>query len=192
MDIFEKARLGETIDMTSPEFQELADPELTRSRILCHKINMAKPYDPMVPELLNELFLGKLPASSYIVAPLYIDRGATVTIGENVFINWNFSAVSMGSITLEDDVKISCNVSMLSVSHAPGNDLLMNCKPILVKKGAYIYAGAIILGGVTIGEGAVVAAGSVVTHDVPPFTMVAGNPARVIKKLVEGVNHSLS
>ena len=46
-----------------------------------------------------------------------------------------------------------------------------------------MYFSAIILKGVTIGEGAIVAAGSVVTKDVPDFTLVAGNPARVIKKL---------
>jgi acetyltransferase-like isoleucine patch superfamily enzyme len=52
-----------------------------------------------------------------------------------------------------------------------------------VAKRASIGSGAVILCGVTIGEGAVVGAGSVVTKDVPPFTIVAGNPARVLRKL---------
>ncbi len=55
--------------------------------------------------------------------------------------------------------------------------------PVRIEKNAWIAIGAIILPGVTVGEGAVVAAGSLVTEDVPPHTMVAGVPARVIKHL---------
>lgn len=56
-------------------------------------------------------------------------------------------------------------------------------KPILIKKGAWIGSGSIILGGVTIGEDAAVAAGSVVTKDVPDRTIVAGNPAKMLKEI---------
>jgi UDP-2-acetamido-3-amino-2,3-dideoxy-glucuronate N-acetyltransferase len=55
--------------------------------------------------------------------------------------------------------------------------------PTLVKKGASIGSGAVILCGVVIGENAIVGAGSVVTKDVPPNTIVAGNPARIIRKI---------
>ena len=54
--------------------------------------------------------------------------------------------------------------------------------PIIIKDNVWIGMSAIILKGVTVGEGAIVAAGSVVTKDVPPHTIVAGVPARVIKK----------
>ena len=56
-------------------------------------------------------------------------------------------------------------------------------KPIKVCKDSWIGMNALILKGVTIGEGAIVAASSVVTKDVPPFTVVAGNPAKEVKKL---------
>ena len=60
--------------------------------------------------------------------------------------------------------------------------------PVILKRGCWIGAGAVILSGITVGEGAVVGAGAVVTHDVPGYTMVAGNPAREIRKIVEGLD----
>jgi acetyltransferase-like isoleucine patch superfamily enzyme len=59
----------------------------------------------------------------------------------------------------------------------------ITAKPILIEKDAWISSGAIVLGGVTIGEGAVVAAGAVVNKDVPPFTIVGGVPAKVIRSV---------
>ena len=60
---------------------------------------------------------------------------------------------------------------------------MLTCKPVLVKQGAWIGAGATILPGVTVGKNAIVGAASVVTHDVPDYAVVVGNPARVIKTL---------
>jgi acetyltransferase-like isoleucine patch superfamily enzyme len=56
-------------------------------------------------------------------------------------------------------------------------------EPTLVKKGATVGSGATILSNVTIGENAIVGAGSVVTKDVPPHTIVAGNPAKIVRKI---------
>ena len=58
-------------------------------------------------------------------------------------------------------------------------------RPISIKNKAWIGFNSIILKGVTIGEGAIVGAGSVVTKDVPPYTIVAGNPARIIREIPE-------
>jgi acetyltransferase-like isoleucine patch superfamily enzyme len=58
-------------------------------------------------------------------------------------------------------------------------------KPIVIERNVWIAAGATIIGGVTIGENSVVAAGSVVTKDVPPNTLVGGNPARVIRSIAD-------
>lgn len=181
MTIYEKARAGEPIDMRSDEYQNIAVPEMKRSRTLCHRANMLDPYDPKVREILDELFDGRLPASSNILTPVAIDRGATITIGENVFINWNFSAVSTGSITIEDNVQIACNVQMLTVNHDLKDMMILHCKPIVIKNGAWIGAGSTIMGGVTVGEGAVIAAASVVTKDVPSHTIFGGNPAKKIR-----------
>ena len=60
-----------------------------------------------------------------------------------------------------------------------------NCEATLVEAGASIGSGSTILGGLTIGRGAMIGAGSVVTRDVPPLTVVAGNPARVLREIPE-------
>ena len=74
---------------------------------------------------------------------------------------------------------------MISVNNqlAPHQRKELDLKPVLIKKNAWIGAKATILPGVTVGENAVVAAGAVVTKDVPANTVVAGMPAKIIKKI---------
>ena len=94
-------------------------------------------------------------------------------------------------VTLEDRVFVGHNVTFINdrFPRATNEDGSLQteadwtCTPTLVKRGASIGSSATILCGVTIGENAIVGAGSVVTKDVPPNTIVAGNPARVRKTL---------
>ncbi len=96
-------------------------------------------------------------------------------------------------VTIEDDVFIGHNVTFINdrFPRATAGGQLQteadwNCVPTLIKRGASIGSSATILCGVTIGEGAIVGAGSVVTKNVAPHTVVAGNPARVLKKVPAG------
>ena len=91
--------------------------------------------------------------------------------------------MSAGGITLEDDVLIAANVQRISNNHDLENRNIVTCKPVKICRKAWIGAGSTILPGVTVGENAVVGAGSVVTHDVEPNTIVAGNSARIIKRI---------
>jgi acetyltransferase-like isoleucine patch superfamily enzyme len=92
-------------------------------------------------------------------------------------------------VTIEDEVFIGHNVVFTNdlFPRATYNGQLQTdadwkCVPTLVKRGASIGSGAVLLCGITIGENALVGAGSVVTKDVPANAIVAGNPARVMKK----------
>ncbi len=92
-------------------------------------------------------------------------------------------------VTIEDEVFIGHNVVFTNdlFPRATANGQLQTdadwkCVPTLVKRGASIGSGAVLLCGITIGENSVVGAGSVVTKDVPAHAIVAGNPARVMKK----------
>jgi acetyltransferase-like isoleucine patch superfamily enzyme len=79
-------------------------------------------------------------------------------------------------------------VSLLSAGHpvAPSQRRAsLIGKPIVIGRNVWIAAGATIIGGVTVGDDSVVAAGSVVTRDVPPDTLVGGNPARVIRSIAD-------
>lgn len=184
MNIYERAKAGLPLDMrTDREYKEVCGPEMVRSRTICHRMNMLDPYDPKVRDLLDELFQGRLPKSSNILTPVNIDRGVTISIGENVFINWGLSTVSTGSITIEDNVEIGPNVALLTANHDFNDLMILYCKPIVIKNRAWLGEGVKVMPGVTIGEHAVVASGSVVTKDVEPYTLVGGNPARVIKRL---------
>jgi acetyltransferase-like isoleucine patch superfamily enzyme len=96
-------------------------------------------------------------------------------------------------VTIEDDVFVGHNVTFINDRFPratnPGGQLQTEqdwkCETIRVRKGASIGSSATILCGVTIGEQAIVGAGSVVTKDVPPHTIVAGNPARTLRKIQE-------
>ena len=96
---------------------------------------------------------------------------------------YNFVAMSAGGITIEDDVMIAANVSLITNNHDFQDRAVLTCKPVVIKRNAWIGVNATILPGVTIGENAIVAAGAVVTKDVPANALVGGVPAKFIKKL---------
>lgn len=91
--------------------------------------------------------------------------------------------MAAGGITIEDDALIAANVQLISNNHDLYDRAVITCLPVHIGKRAWIGAGATILPGVSVGDNAVVGAGSVVTHDVEPNTIVAGNPARLIKRI---------
>jgi acetyltransferase-like isoleucine patch superfamily enzyme len=103
-------------------------------------------------------------------------------------------------VTIEDHVFIGHNVTFINDSYpratTPGGTLQTEknwkVEPTLVKKGASIGSGSTILSKVTVGENAIVGAGSVVTRDVPANAIVAGNPARVLRKFGQQMTEEAS
>jgi acetyltransferase-like isoleucine patch superfamily enzyme len=119
-----------------------------------------------------------------LIPPFYTTGGADIRLGRRIFINQNCTMYDLGGIDIGDDVLIGPNVSLITSGHpiepSRRRDGVI-AKPIVIGRNVWIAAGVTIIGGVTVGENAVVAAGSVVTRDVPPNTLVGGNPARVIR-----------
>ena len=117
--------------------------------------------------------------------PFYTDFGRNIRIGKNVFINSGCCFQDQGGITIGDGTLIGHQVVLATLNH----DLKverrgsMNAASITIGKNVWIGAHVTVLAGVTIGDNAVVAAGAVVNKDVPADTVVAGVPAKIIKKL---------
>jgi acetyltransferase-like isoleucine patch superfamily enzyme len=118
----------------------------------------------------------------------FVEIQKNARIGNNVKVS-SHTFICEG-VTIEDDVFIGHNVSFINDKYprATSNGKLQTeadwqVVPTLVKRGASIGTSATILCGVTIGANAIVGAGSVVTRDVPDNAIVAGNPARLLKKV---------
>lgn len=171
----------ERVDMDELPAEELE--KYARQGELVFKLNHTMPMTPEYDEILKELFGDNLGENSRVMAPISGAALDKLVIGDNVFINSNCLAMARGGITIEDDVMLAANVQLLSNNHDEYSRNVLLCKPIHIKKGAWIGAGATILPGVTVGEYAIVGASAVVTKDVGDYEVVAGVPARVMKTL---------
>ena len=182
MNIFEQLRSGADVDMATPEYAE-AIQEMGRCNMICHRINITEPDMATIRPMEEELFNGGLDKTSYIMPPMQIDFGCQMRIGKGVFVNHSLTCMAAGGITIDDGVMIGPNVRIVTDNHDLDNRMVLRCKPVHIRRNAWIGVGAIILPGVTVGENAVVAAGAVVTKDVAPNTIVGGNPAKLIKNI---------
>ncbi|HCO01211.1 MAG: acetyltransferase [Alteromonadaceae bacterium] len=141
-------------------------------------------------------------SNSHILGELLVfAHGGKIVVGKDCYVGEGSKIWSAGHITIGNRVLISHNVNIFdshthpiraserheqfmniaSVGHPSSIDL--NESPILIADDVWIGAMATILKGVTVGEGAIVGAAAVVTKDVPPWTIVAGNPAKIIREL---------
>lgn len=184
MDVFEKLRSGIAVDMHSAEYRPCVE-ELHRTYKALHRLNYAEPLSEEQAAALDDLFGGKAPEGLGLFTPVQIDFPRQMTFGNHVFINHSFTAMSIGGITIKDNVQIGPNVTIVTDNHDFADRYVLKCRPVTIGEGAWIGAGACIMPGVTIGDHAVVAGGAVVTKDVPANAIVGGNPAKVIRYIGE-------
>lgn len=124
---------------------------------------------------------------SMLQSPFYCEFGKTIHIKERVFINMNVVMLDNADIYIDDDVFIGPSCQFYTASHQLDHESRArwetSCKPIHIKKNAWIGGNSVINQGVTIGERAVIAAGSVVNCDVPDDCLYGGVPAKLIKAI---------
>lgn len=119
------------------------------------------------------------------------DFAARLQIAEGCVVSPRTTFGLDAEIVLEKNVALGPGVSLYTATHAIGfgsrrMNPVVTSKPIRIEEGAWVGLQSIVLAGVTIGRGSVVSAGSVVTQDVPPNTLVMGNPAVVVQNLPFG------
>ncbi|OBT46801.1 hypothetical protein VE00_01898 [Pseudogymnoascus sp. WSF 3629] len=185
-------------------------PRLTASRMRCHhacdRFNSAGEVDRRrLVELWRDILGDKTPLpakaptqeeddklfndDAWVDGPIKVDYGTNTKIGKGVYINFNCTFLDTCTITIGARTLIGPNCSFFAASH-PLDPFLRNGTrgpelgaPITVGEDCWFGGNVTVLGGITIGRGVTIGAGSVVTKDVPDFVVVAGNPARVLKKI---------
>lgn len=182
-DILERLKCGEPIRLNDPQYYKINEI-VTRTIKLSQQLNASDNIDD-VRELLSEIIGTKIDESTTIFPPFYTNFGKFISIEKNVFINHACSFLDMGGITIEDEVLIGPKVSLITENHPtdPNDRRALITKPIVIKRKAWIGAGATILPGVTVGENSIIAAGAVVSKDVPDNVIVGGIPAKIIKEI---------
>ena len=124
-----------------------------------------------------------------IERPFYCSYGQNTRIGDHVYLNFSCTILDNNDVRIGSHVMTGPGVQIYTAAHllqaAARNQGLEVAKPVVIENNVWIGGGAIILPGVTIGRNAVVGAGAVVTRRVPANVVVAGNPARVIREIVQ-------
>lgn len=184
MNIFERMRRGNLILESDPEYPALYEALLRGMRIT-GQLNTSYHTPEQVRNVMGELTGQELDKSVWVVPPFYTDFGQFIRFGKKVFVNSGCTFMDRGGITLEDGAFIGPNVNLITENHAEQPELRHNVytRPIRIGRNAWIGAAATILPGVVVGENAIVAAGAVVSKDVPDNTIVAGVPAKMIRRI---------
>ena len=182
--IIERMRNGERILESDPDFPCLCQ-EVEETRKLVGMLNTGYHSMEEIRTLLELIWGQNVDSTVRMFPPFYTAFGKMTHVGKEVSINFGCTFLDQGGITIEDGVFIGPGVKITTEFHPEEPELRHNLlvKPIAIHRNAWIGAGAIILPGVTIGENSIVGAGAIVTKDVPDNMIVAGTPAKIIRKI---------
>ena len=159
-----------------------------RARILTQKLNTMDRSDfkglgDVVKELLGQS------EGAWINPPFYCDYGFNIEVGKNFFANYNCTMLDVAKITIGENCFMASNVAIYTAGHPihpdSRNSMYEYGIPVTIGDNVWIGGNTVICPGVTIGSNCVVGAGSVVTKDIPEWSVAAGNPCRVIRKITD-------
>ena len=186
--------------MLKGKIYDPSDEELTTIRLkahrLCKEYNGLLETDERRDDIIKEL--GIKGEFFSLIGHIQFDYGCFTTIGKNSFANFNFTCLDCAPVTIGDNVFIGPNVSILTPMHPlrfedrnlyakPDGTITDReySKPIVIGDNCWIAGNVTICGGAVIGEGCVIGAGSVVTGYIPPNTIAAGVPCKVIREITD-------
>ena len=179
----EKMIVGEMYDAGDSQLIE----ERRCARDLCKSLNDSYDRERELREnIVRELF-GHTGDAIWIEPPFYCDYGYNISLGSNVFFNFNCVILDPAPVKIGSNVMFGPAVQVCSATHpmsaAERRTMLEYARPVEIGSDVWIGSGAIICPGVRVGPRSVIGAGSVVTRDVPADVFAAGNPCRVVRKI---------
>ncbi len=159
-----------------------------KARILTQEFNTTDRSNfKKLSSIITELFAKA--ENPFVNPPFYCDYGFNIEVGKNLFVNYNCCFLDVAKIKIGDNCFIAPNVSIYTAGHAihpiariAGYEY---GAPVTIGDNVWIGGNTVICPGVTIGDNVVIGAGSIVTKDIPGWTIAAGNPCKVIRKITD-------
>ncbi|MEZ5592734.1 MAG: sugar O-acetyltransferase [Gammaproteobacteria bacterium] len=177
----EKMLAGELYDSNDPQLAE----ERKTAQSICSLLNSRDIGEIEKNALIKKLF--GTDTDVFVTPPFYCDYGKNISLGRNVYFNFNCIVLDVAKVTIGDNVLIGPGVQILTASHPLDAALRRQGqeygRPITIENDVWIGAGAIICPGVSIGEKSVIGAGSVVTRHIGSGVLAVGNPCKVIRRI---------
>lgn len=179
--------------MVNGDFYNPTDPELVKDRNNARKLTRIfnesiETEDNIRTVLLKQLF-GSTGNNIFIEPTFRCDYGYNIHVGENFFANFDCVFLDVCEIRIGDNCFIAPGVHIYTATHPVNAQERITGieygKPVNIGNNVWVGGRAVINPGVSIGNNVVVASGTVVTKDVPDNVVIGGNPARILKKVVE-------
>ena len=177
--------------MLAGELYAPADPQLNKLHLAVRRA--FEKYNNIPQNKINKRekaikkIFGKTGERINVQSPFYCDYGFNIEVGDNFFANYGCIILDVNKVKIGKNCFLAPNVGIYSATHpVRAEERYLGVEygfPITIGDNCWIGGGAVICPGVTIGDNVVVGAGSVVVKDVPSNVVVAGNPAKIIRKL---------
>ena len=141
-----------------------------------------------VAETVKDLF-GKTGKDCTVNPPFYCDYGSHIEVGENFFANYNCMIIDVAKVRIGANCFMAPNVAIYTAGHPvhpdTRNSMFEYGKEVTIGDNVWIGGNTVVCPGVHIGNNVVIGAGSVVTKDIPDWSVAAGKPCRVLRKITE-------
>ena len=176
----------EKIYYSRTETSEEVLMQMTKTSVLVKQLNSLTLAEFAQKQELIRQLLGTVGSNPFIGDNFHCDFGLNIHVGDNFHADYNCTMLDVAEIRIGHNCLIGPDVGIYTAGHRlqpEGRTLDGYGLPITIGNNVWIGGHSTILPGVTIGDGSVVAAGSVVIKDVPPQTLVGGNPASIIKTI---------